>query len=122
MTLEPNVKKVILSKTKRAIDDLEKSKFDGMKKLFSIMISLTELVTDEVWEKEIKLSALVISGVGSTTEGQFEEMDKKKQEDIVETYTEMLNSFYRAVEKEDVTETDYALKNLVNVFIDELLL
>lgn len=122
MPLEPKVKKVILSKTKKAIDELQKSNFDGMKRLFVTMVGLTELVCDEVWNKEIKLSALVFGGVGSTTESDFEERDKEKQDRIIKTYTDILNSFHRAVEEEDVPKIDDALKRLAKVFMDEIVL
>ena len=122
MPLDPNVKKVILSKTKKAIDDLQKSKFDGMKKLFTTMIGLTELVSDEVWNKELKLSVLVFGGVGSSTEDEFEEMEKERQDKIIKAYTDFMNSFYRAVEEEDVPKIDDVLRDFAKVFMDEILL
>jgi len=122
MPLEPKVKKVVLSKIKKAIDELQKSKFDGMKRLLTTMIGLTELVSDEVWEKEIKLSALVLAGVWSTTESEFEEMDKEKQDRVINAYTDTMNSFYRALEEEDVQKIDDVIKRIAKVFMDEIVL
>jgi len=122
MPLESNIKKVILAKAKKAIDELEKSRLDGMRGLFTTLLGLAELVSDEAWNKEFKLSALVFGGAGASTEREFDEMDKEKQGRILKAYTEVMNAFYKAVEEENISKVDEALKSLAKVFMDEMAL
>jgi hypothetical protein len=121
MPIESKAKEVILLTTKKAVDDLQKSNFDGLKRLFSRMISLIDIIPDEVWKKEFKLSALVFGSILGT-EDEYEKMDKEKKDRIINAYIDILNSFYKAVEEEDIQKTDDILKRCATVFIDEFAL
>jgi hypothetical protein len=121
MPLEPKMKKVILAKVQKAMDDMQRSSFDGFKKLMRHMTAFADLVSDKNWKKELKMIAVVMGGVGATTESQFEEdVPKAKKDEIFKSYTEILTHFQKAFEDEDIKKIDDALKNLATVFIDEV--
>jgi len=120
MALEPRVKEVILSITKKAIDDLKKSDFDGLGKIFSRSIAFTDIITDKAWNREFKLIAIVFGTVRGTLEPNFEDFDKEKRDKITEALIAILNDFYKALKEEDIQKIDEVLKNCAIVFIDEI--
>lgn len=122
MPLESNSKKLILLKTKKAIADLQKSSFTQMGRLVNRLISVAEIFPDEVWSQELKFSAFIIAGIGTSAETQVEENDKEKKDRIINLCLDFLNSFYKAVEEENAQKIDDLLKWHAIVFIDEIAL
>ena len=120
MPLEPNIKKVLLSITKKAIDDLGHSDFDGMGTLFSRLVSFADLVADKAWSREFKLIGLVFGTVRGTATPRFEDIDKEKGDKIIGSLIPIFNDFYKALEEEDIQKIDETLKNCAIVFIDEV--
>jgi len=120
MPLDSKAKEAILKFTKEAIESLQESSFDGMRKLLVRLIAIADIFPDEEWSKELNLAALALGEIGAGTEEDFEEMDRERKDHIIDAYSEFLNSFYKAIEEEDISKVDDVLKEFVTFFLKEV--
>lgn len=122
MSIEPNVKEILITKVNLAINELKKSNFDGMKKLLQRIIAYSDLVSNKDWQAELKLAALIFGAVGGSTESDFEDMDDdEKKARIIDGYTDSLKSFGDALQENNISKMDRTIKSCAILFVNELL-
>ena len=120
MVLDDKAKEFLLRNIKLAVDNLQSEKFDGLRKLVTRMLSVSEIFPDDIWTKELKLASLAFAVIGASTESEFSKIKKEDKDRIIKEYSEKLNELYVAIEEEKTEKVDSFLKDFSEIFFKEI--
>lgn len=118
LVIHHTVKKVIASRVKMAVAKLEKSDFDAMMGLATRLLLFSEAFPNPDWDKEFLLASFVIGGTASHADSEFKELVPENKTKVLENYSELLVSFGKAIESEDVKLVNDVLKKMLVKFYE----